>query len=46
MEIDTKAWKILSAVQRDGRISLKALAEEACKTACKTFQISGVISVQ
>ena len=29
MELDSKAWKILSAVQRDGRISLKALADQA-----------------
>jgi Lrp/AsnC family leucine-responsive transcriptional regulator len=29
MELDARAWKILAAVQRDGRISLKALAAEA-----------------
>ncbi|EXI74936.1 MAG TPA: Lrp/AsnC family transcriptional regulator [Candidatus Accumulibacter phosphatis] len=29
MELDAKAWKILAAVQRDGRTSLKALAAEA-----------------
>jgi len=29
MDIDTKAWKILAALQRDARISLKALADEA-----------------
>lgn len=29
MELDAKAWKILAAVQRDARIPLKALAEEA-----------------
>lgn len=28
MEIDEKTWKILDAVQRDGRIALKALAQE------------------
>jgi Lrp/AsnC family leucine-responsive transcriptional regulator len=29
MDLDDKSWTILSAVQRDGRISLKALAAEA-----------------
>ena len=29
MDLDAKAWKILAAVQHDGRASLKALAEEA-----------------
>ncbi|MCB1815839.1 MAG: Lrp/AsnC family transcriptional regulator [Candidatus Competibacteraceae bacterium] len=29
MNIDAVSWKILNAVQRDGRISLKALAQEA-----------------
>ncbi len=29
MDIDAKAWKILAALQRDARISLKALADEA-----------------
>lgn len=29
MNIDGISWKILNAVQRDGRISLKALASEA-----------------
>jgi len=29
MNIDEVSWKILNAVQRDGRISLKALAGEA-----------------
>lgn len=29
MNIDGKGWKILDAVQRDGRISLKALADDA-----------------
>lgn len=29
MELDAKAWKILAAIQRDGRISLKALADES-----------------
>ena len=28
MDIDAKAWKILAALQRDARISLKALADE------------------
>ncbi|MBC3920571.1 Lrp/AsnC family transcriptional regulator [Undibacterium sp. CY18W] len=28
MDIDAKAWKILAALQRDARISIKALAEE------------------
>lgn len=29
MELDTKAWKILAAIQRDARMSLKNLADEA-----------------
>ena len=29
MELDTKAWKILAAIQRDARMPLKVLAEEA-----------------
>ena len=29
MELDAKAWKILAAIQRDARLPLKALAEEA-----------------
>ena len=29
MELDAKAWKILAAIQRDARLSLKALADEA-----------------
>jgi len=29
MELDSKAWKILAAIQRDGRIALKGLADEA-----------------
>ena len=29
MNIDEVSWKMLNAVQRDGRISLKALAGEA-----------------
>ncbi|MFZ6654110.1 Lrp/AsnC family transcriptional regulator [Undibacterium sp. TJN19] len=28
MDIDAKAWKILAALQRDARISLKSLADE------------------
>lgn len=29
MDVDGKGWKILAALQRDGRMSLKALADEA-----------------
>lgn len=29
MDIDAKGWKMLTALQRDGRMSLKALADEA-----------------
>lgn len=29
MELDAKAWKILAAIQRDARMSLKSLADEA-----------------
>lgn len=29
MELDTKAWKIIAAIQRDARMSLKSLADEA-----------------
>lgn len=50
MEIDAKAQKILVAVQRDGRISLKALAEEcglslpATSERLKRLEEAGVVT--
>ncbi|MCH8619427.1 Lrp/AsnC family transcriptional regulator [Undibacterium sp. TS12] len=50
MDIDTKSWKILAALQRDARISLKALAEEtglsmpATSERLKKLEETGVIS--
>ncbi|MFZ6778660.1 Lrp/AsnC family transcriptional regulator [Undibacterium sp. Ji83W] len=49
MDIDTKAWKILAALQRDARISLKALADEtglslpATSERVKRLEEAGVI---
>lgn len=49
MELDDKAWKMLTALQRDGRISLKALAEQvglslpATSERLKRLEDSGII---
>lgn len=50
MEIDAKAWKILAALQRDARLPLKRLAEEAglslaaTSERVKRLEESGVIA--
>ncbi|HWW04971.1 Lrp/AsnC family transcriptional regulator [Collimonas sp.] len=50
MNIDAKACKILAAIQRDGRISLKALADEcglslpATSERLKRLEESGVVT--
>ncbi len=50
MNIDSKAGKILAAIQRDGRISLKALADEcglslpATSERLKRLEESGVVT--
>ncbi len=50
MKIDTVSWKIISAVQNDGRISLKALANEvglslpATSERLKRLEETGIIS--
>lgn len=49
MELDDKAWKMLAALQRDGRVSLTALAEQvglslpATSERLKRLEESGVI---
>lgn len=50
IELDAKAWKILAAMQRDGRISLRNLADEvglslpAVSERLKRLEEAGVIS--
>jgi len=50
MKIDPLSWKILTAVQNDGRISLKALANDvglslpATSERLKRLEESGIIS--
>lgn len=50
MELDARAWKLLQALQRDGRISLKALAAEvalslpATAERLKRLEEAGVIT--
>ncbi|NKI67959.1 winged helix-turn-helix transcriptional regulator [Collimonas pratensis] len=50
MEIDAKGWKILAAIQSDGRISLKALADHcglslpATSERLKRLEEAGIVS--